>query len=84
MQALHFVKGWILPGHGFTVDKASVCPFHDLKAEVCTVHTERERRRERDREEEKETFRHGMREMLMDKGNGRGRGATASSSSEDG
>lgn len=38
------------PGHRFAVDKAGVRPLHDLKAQVCSVHTNRDRSRERERD----------------------------------
>lgn len=36
-----------LPGYSLTVDKPSVCPFHNLKTEVCSIHTEIEEDREK-------------------------------------
>lgn len=50
----------ISPGHGFTVDKASVCPLHDLKTQVRSIHTNTQKL------EEKET--HGERGSDWHKG----------------
>ena len=42
------------PGYRFAVDEAGICPLYDLKAQVCSVHTNKDRDRERERGDQRD------------------------------